>query len=179
MQTLEEFPYPKGADSKKTRAIVTVFLFLGAALFLWWGERASLAEPNALRLSSEQNLAVNALCAFVLSVFGLLNLFSLWKTGPDHPTSVLISADRITAPNQGVLARPIEIRFSDITQLKKLSVDGVWEFNVNSRDKHIRIAKGALNDPADFDRMAACLQQRVTSCELQIEQRINPPEITP
>lgn len=179
MHPVEEFPYSHTVVSRKARVLITVLLFFSAAFFLWWGDSSSLAEPrHGTRLSDEQNLAVNLLCAFVLAVFGFLNLFNIWKNKTDGPISIVVSEDSIVAPEQGVSSRLVEIQFSDVTRMKKLSIDGVWEFNLSSRNKHIRVPKARLEVPTDFGRLIASAQKQVTGCELETEERINPPELS-
>jgi hypothetical protein len=145
---------------------------------LWWGEASSLAEPrHGDRLADNQNLAVNLACALVLSIFGFLNLFRFWRKSPDTSMAVILFEDRILAPQQGVMSRTVEIYFCDTTHMKKLSVDGVWEFNVAAGNKHIRIPKDRLDRPADFDSLVAEMGHRVASVAVETEQRINPPRL--
>jgi len=179
MQADKEFPYTDAAVSIKVRVVVTMLLFASAVFFLWRGESLSLADLGGLRLSDDQNLTVNLFSALAFSVLGFLSLFWTWQRATDRPTSVIVSQDRITAPNQGVSGRPVEIRLADITRLQKLSVDGAWEFNVYSPDKHIRVPRAALKVPADFDRLISCVRQMTHGCDLQTEERIDPPRISP
>lgn len=170
-----EFPYSQGAVSVKARIVVTGLLFLGAVFFLWKGDSSSLFEHHAMGFSDHQNLALNLFSSFLLLVLGFLCLFWIWEKKPDRFRSVVVSQDHIAAPNQGVSGRTVEMPFKDITKLQKLSVDGVWEFNVQSRKKHIRVPKASLENPEDFDRMISHVQQQISMCELEVEERINPP----
>lgn len=179
MQNVIEFPYSHAAVTQKMRIVVTSFLFLAAAFFLWWGDKSSLFEPAMNDHTSEQRLAVNLFFAFIFSGLGFLGLFRIWKNARDHQQSVIVSGESVRAPHQGVLDSEVEISFDEVTRLKKLSVDGVWEFNLYSRDKNIRVPKASLGIPEDFDRLISCVQERVATCEIEVVERINPPEISP
>lgn len=179
MQPVEEFPYSHTVVSRKARVLIAVFLFLIAAFFLWWGRGSSLADPSlGAPLSDQQNMAVNLVFAFAFAFFGCFKFYWIWKNEPDGPISVVLSKDSITAPEQGISSRLVEIQFSDVARMKKLSIDGVWEFNLSSRDKHIRIPKARLEVSTDFDRLIASVQKKVSGCELETEERIDQPELS-
>jgi hypothetical protein len=170
-----EFPYSQGAVSVKARVVVTGLLFLGAVFFLWRGDSSSIFEHHDMGFSDDQNLALNLFSSFFLLVLGFLSLFRAWGKKPDRLRSVVVSPDLIAAPNQGVSGRTVEIPIKNIAKLQKLSVDGVWEFNVQSLKKNIRVPKASLDSPDDFDRLISHVQKLTPNCTLEIEERIDPP----
>lgn len=60
---------------------------------------------------------------------------------------------------------------------QNLAVDGVWEFNVLGRGQSIRVPKSSLNDPTDFDRMVPRIAKQAKTCDVETEQRFNPPTL--
>lgn len=176
-QKRREFLYSTDAGSRKTILTIAGGLFLSALFLLWNGAHWSFLEGPGGFASNAQNLSFNLILAFVLATSGFLYLFSLWRKTPDQPFRVILSPTSITAPRQGVLAREVEILFADVVRLQKLSVDGIWEFNIFSDDKHIRIPKAALSERDDFEILVARVEELTPQIALEIVSRIDPPDM--
>ena len=163
-----------------TRPAVIVLLFCCTLFFLWSDGSSSILKYGLYghqELSEYQNQAVNLFCAFGFATLSFLSLLWFRKRFKESLTSVRVTETSIAAPNQGFSGRSVEIPFADITDLEKLSIDGVWEFNVSGRDQEIRVPKASLLVPDDFDKLVLCVQKRAPNCELKTEQRITPPSM--
>ncbi|SPH21039.1 hypothetical protein ASD8599_01780 [Ascidiaceihabitans donghaensis] len=172
----ETFAYSKTSHGQLSGVLISAALFILALCFLLAGETWSLLEVEGRHAAASQNFAVNLITAFAFGTFGFLGLFSIWKN-KNRPNAIVLSEDAVASRHQGVLGRYVEVSFSDIQRLQKLSIDGVWELNVSSMSKHIRITKTSLADPDDFERLIGRLQDRAPLCTLDVVSRIDPPQM--
>ncbi|MCH2075742.1 MAG: hypothetical protein MK180_02490 [Rhodobacteraceae bacterium] len=115
--------------------------------------------------SGTQNLILNLWLAAVLLAGGLWALLAVRQNPPR--AVVTVSPGRIEAPGGTV-------EMQGLTRLQKLSVDGVWEFNIWAVKTRLRLLPASFVDPEDFERVVAAVSRHVPQCPLEVESRIDP-----
>lgn len=173
------FAYASSTSERSFRFGLALICLAAAIYYLMRGDAPSLFEQMDGMLSDSQNHAVNVFVGFVLGTLGFVSLLNALRNSTGQTRAVEVTKEVVRAPDQGRSGRSVQIALDQITKLEKLSIDGVWEVNIASRDARIRIAKSSLAQASDFDRMIHRIDARAPNCQLQITQRIDPPEIAP
>lgn len=156
--------------------------FLPNALILIFGLSITFGD-NAYQSIGRGHSTIEAdysiftqITGYVLIIFGCMGIFWAWRRAT-HSSAVVLTLETISAPCQGAFGHTVEIPFIEITELRKHSIDGRWEFKIISRDNNIRVTKDSFKISADFDKIINSIQRYAPNCELEIKVRVDPPYV--
>lgn len=162
------FPLNEGAGSRWFGPLLAAAAVVAALAALRAGAGWSLLEGPFGHASGTQNFIFNLGLAVVLLAVGLWALLA--SRQPPPRAVVTVSPGRVEAPGGTVETQ-------GITRLQKLSVDGVWEFNIWAGKTRLRLLRASFVDPEDFERVVAAVSRHAPQCTLEVESRIDPPSI--
>jgi len=154
MVQIETYAY---TPRNRQRAVVAVICLALTYVFLKMGSSTSFIRENFAEPTPLEHYGFNLLLAFATGVTGLFTLLSLWRN--KHCTKgVIISGESVTAPEQGLLDKLVEIPFSEISDVHVTKPEGEAELAIKGGGKRIHISKSRLSNAGDFERIVMRLR---------------------
>ena len=122
-QTEVRFGYFDVINGPVTRIFTTAVILFFGLMVLGLGDNVyKIIGPGNPAIEPDHSI-FSMIAGTALLLFGCAGIFWSWRL-LTKPSEIILSMDSVSAPSQGVFGHVVEIFFTEITYLQKLSIDG-------------------------------------------------------